>query len=175
MEPDQDCFMNSCESFAWYDHDTSCWRMLLPSSTKDLILYLGRWPKQGMTVNGLASKQATWAPATSAIGGGALPTPATQEHKRRGPNSKQQKLSNTENWLPTPCASNAKEVGPRGSASQIHNEQNGNLCGVIKGLPSVPTGAPMYLNPSFVEEMMGFPVGWTDLKRSEMQLSLMSL
>jgi hypothetical protein len=29
---------------------------------------------------------------------------------------------------------------------------------------SVPTGGGMYLNPSFVEEMMGFPVGWTALK-----------
>jgi DNA (cytosine-5)-methyltransferase 1 len=26
----------------------------------------------------------------------------------------------------------------------------------------IPTGDPMYLNPSFVEEMMGFPIGWTD-------------
>lgn len=25
----------------------------------------------------------------------------------------------------------------------------------------VPTGGGMYLNPYFVEEMMGFPVGWT--------------
>jgi DNA (cytosine-5)-methyltransferase 1 len=28
----------------------------------------------------------------------------------------------------------------------------------------VPTGGGTYLNPSFVEEMMGFPVGWTALK-----------
>jgi len=30
-------------------------------------------------------------------------------------------------------------------------------------LPTVlaPTGAAIYLNPSFVEEMMGYPVGWT--------------
>jgi hypothetical protein len=75
--------------------------------------------------------------------------------------------------LPTPCASNAKEVGPRGIDSQIHNAEHGNLCGVIKELPSVPIGAPMYLNPYFVEEMMGFPVGWTDLKHLETQLSLM--
>ena len=26
---------------------------------------------------------------------------------------------------------------------------------------SVPNGVGMYLNPFFVEEMMGFPVGWT--------------
>jgi hypothetical protein len=25
----------------------------------------------------------------------------------------------------------------------------------------LPTGAATYLNPSFVEEMMGYPVGWT--------------
>ena len=75
--------------------------------------------------------------------------------------------------LPTPCSSNSKEVGPKGSASQIHNAEHGNLCGVIKGLPSVPIGAATYLNPSFVEEMMGFPVGWTDSKHLETQLSLM--
>ncbi len=36
-----------------------------------------------------------------------LPTPTTQDYKRRGPNSKQQGISNTENWvgmLPTPIA-----------------------------------------------------------------------
>jgi hypothetical protein len=26
---------------------------------------------------------------------------------------------------------------------------------------SIPTGAATYLNPCFVEEMMGYPVGWT--------------
>lgn len=29
---------------------------------------------------------------------------------------------------------------------------------------SVPIGGGIHLNPSFVEEMMGFPVGWTVLK-----------
>jgi hypothetical protein len=44
-----------------------------------------------------------------------LPTPTTQDYKRRGPNSKQQGISNTENWvgmLPTPTtdsATNRKE------------------------------------------------------------------
>jgi hypothetical protein len=27
----------------------------------------------------------------------------------------------------------------------------------------IPTGAATYLNPSFVEEMMGFPLFWTQL------------
>jgi hypothetical protein len=37
------------------------------------------------------------------------------------------------------------------------------LTGVIQESDSVPTGEPMHLNPCFVEEMMGYPVGWTDL------------
>jgi hypothetical protein len=47
--------------------------------------------------------------------------------------------------LPTPTAQDYKGVGREGQ------------------LPTVltPTGAATYLNPSFVEEMMGYPVGWT--------------
>jgi DNA (cytosine-5)-methyltransferase 1 len=74
--------------------------------------------------------------------------PTTQEWKRRGPNSSQQGLSNTENWLPTPLARDWKGVG---RAGQLPNN-------------FVPTGGGTHLNPSFVEEMMGFPIGWSALK-----------
>jgi hypothetical protein len=50
--------------------------------------------------------------------------------------------------LPTPLARDWKGVG---RAGQLPNS-------------FVPTGGGTYLNPSFVEEMMGFPVGWTALK-----------
>ena len=36
------------------------------------------------------------------------------------------------------------------------------LAGAMLRDDSIPTGAATYLNPSFVEEMMGYPVGWTD-------------
>jgi hypothetical protein len=36
-----------------------------------------------------------------------------------------------------------------------------SLPGAMLRDDSTPTGGPTYLNPSFVEEMMGFPVGWT--------------
>jgi hypothetical protein len=35
------------------------------------------------------------------------------------------------------------------------------LAGAMLRDDSIQTGEAMYLNPSFVEEMMGFPVGWT--------------
>jgi hypothetical protein len=48
--------------------------------------------------------------------------------------------------LLTPTATNWKAAGRNGP----------------QRLPNlIPTGTATYLNPSFVEEMMGFPVGWT--------------
>ena len=57
--------------------------------------------------------------------------------------------------LLTPCASDWK-----GRTNWVAAGRNGPQ----RLADSVPTGGGMYLNPSFVEEMMGFPVGWTDLK-----------
>lgn len=55
----------------------------------------------------------------------------------------------------TPCASDWK-----GRTNWEAAGRNGPL-----RLPDcLPTGAATYLNPSFVEEMMGYPVGWTDLR-----------
>lgn len=142
--------------------------------------------------NGLASRRVMWAPAISVIGGGALPTPTTQERKRRGPNSKQQGLSNTENWLPTPRANSAMTVDLRTQQNRPELQPNletvmarmlrtptvndaGNstfppsqrgrdsLPGQMLCDDSVPTGPGTHLNPSFVEEMMGFPLFWTQL------------
>jgi len=55
--------------------------------------------------------------------------------------------------LLTPCASDWKGRT---------NWQAAGRNGPQRLSDSLPTGAGMYLNPSFVEEMMGYPVGWTD-------------
>ena len=57
--------------------------------------------------------------------------------------------------LLTPCASDWKGR-TNWEAAERHGPQRLPDC--------LPTGAATYLNPSFVEEMMGFPVGWTVLK-----------
>lgn len=241
-----DCSTNSCESFAWWDRNTSCWRTSQRSLIEGWTSFSENWPKQGMTRNGLAYRRRLWAPATSETAGGALPigpdgtpglptpsacvandgegvstwmaqrervkltakngngmgmpltiaaqllpTPTTQEHKRRGPNSSQQGLSNVENWavgsptplLPTPQARDWRTASPPGTRRWERKQQAGwsqNLNDIAPALPTptakdhkvvgregqlptvlTPTGAATYLNPSFVEEMMGFPVGWT--------------
>jgi len=100
-----------------------------------------------------------------------LPTPNAGEAKQTG---------NVENWqrrqslkaqqgqnlqmplsvavkmLPTPVANNSKNA----SLPPSQAERN-SLAGAMLRDDSIPTGAATYLNPSFVEEMMGFPVGWT--------------
>jgi hypothetical protein len=58
--------------------------------------------------------------------------------------------------LLTPCASDGERGRTNWEAAERHGPQRLPDC--------LPTGAATYLNPSFVEEMMGFPVGWTVLK-----------
>ncbi len=83
--------------------------------------------------NGLAYQQVLWEPVISETDGGALlPTPTTRDHK----DGSQQACQNV--------------------------DSNGLLGREIHVVSASPlTGDPMYLNPSFVEEMMGYPVGWT--------------
>jgi hypothetical protein len=61
--------------------------------------------------------------------------------------------------LPTPRASDCKGSGPIGSKSYKHMVQKKYLCAVIQQ----HSGQSGKLNPSFVEWMMGFPPGYTEL------------
>jgi hypothetical protein len=58
--------------------------------------------------------------------------------------------------LPTPTANDSKNASL--PPSQAHRD---GLAGAMLRDDLIPTGGATYLNPSFVEEMMGFPVGWT--------------
>jgi hypothetical protein len=58
--------------------------------------------------------------------------------------------------LPTPTTNDSKNA----SLPPSQAKRDG-LAGAMLLDDSIPTGAATYLNPSFVEEMMGFPVGWT--------------
>jgi hypothetical protein len=60
--------------------------------------------------------------------------------------------------LPTPTVNDAGN-------STLPPSQRGrdSLPGQMLRDNSIPTGAATYLNPSFVEEMMGFPLFWTQL------------
>ena len=191
-KPDQVSFLNSCESFAWLDPNTLSWKTWQRSLITDWTSFSESFPKQGTMQNGQLYQQVLWEPVTRDQDGGLLPTPTRQDFKRRGPNSKQQGLSNTENWamLPTPLASvgNRKAKFAQGGtplrgalkfqslptpsahehkySMSKEDHQSGTCLAALarKDRLSTPTGNPMSLNPAFVEEMMGYPIGHTDLK-----------
>ena len=58
--------------------------------------------------------------------------------------------------LPTPSAMEHK------ATAKDWNHQSGHMLSSIarRGELSPPTGKDMFLNPAFVEEMMGYPIGW---------------
>ncbi len=58
--------------------------------------------------------------------------------------------------LPTPTTNDSKNASL--PPSQAERDR---LAGHMLRDNSIPTGAATYLNPSFVEEMMGYPVGYT--------------
>jgi hypothetical protein len=118
------------------------------------------------------------------------PTPMATDWKPRGPNSKQQGLGEKVKW-PTPQARDHKGSSGRSNTGQELDlptkvklwptpTANEDACGKPTGKmqkmlgnhPEVrqdPNGGT--LNPTWVEWLMGWPLGWTDLKPLAMDKS----
>jgi len=161
-------FTNSCVSFAWWDRDSSSWRTSQRSFLEGWTSFSENWPKQGLMRNGHVFRQVLWAPATAGTAGGLLPMPVATDRlgarnatATRKPGSQHHSGVTLTDWLwmtygdvglLTPTANDWK--GPTNwEKAQRHGPQR---------LPDLlPTGERFYLNPAFVEEMMGFAVGWT--------------
>jgi len=143
-------FTNSCESFAWFSQDSSSWKTSQRSLLTDWTPFLGSWPRQGLMRNGHVFQQVLWEPAISAIDGGSLPTPTTSDHCDR-----------TYHY---PACVGVTRGEKLSWAIGKHLGHNDGLTGQPGVNRSRPTGAAMYLNPAFLEEMMGYPIGWTELK-----------
>jgi len=120
--------------------------------------------------------------------GGAEATPPSR--LRPSGHKRQITLQDAVRW-PSPKASDSKGTGPVGSKSQIHDNRKKNLRGITalwatpntgdatRGSPETAddkrargahTGESLIdqtggqLNPPWVEWLMGWPLGWTDLK-----------
>ena len=176
------CGLNSSEPYAWYDQNTSSWKTYQRSLITDWTSFSETFTRQGMMRSGVVYQAALLEPATKEIDGGlldSLPTPTTMDHlgqrspealKRQmeGPRKGRTKLANLReavnpktqqlfnSMLPTPTATDYK-----GRSGQGYIERHGEhrISDVL-----TQVGDNMNLNPAFVEEMMGYPIGWTDLK-----------
>ena len=181
----------SPSAFAWYDPDTQCWRTLQATLVSGSDLFSQTWPRSGMTLDGIAYQLPPSAPRTSAIAyslsqrthgqnsDGLWPTATTGDHstrfaqggmplgmaarlwatptasdwKNRGPNSKQQGLSEQVRLWPTPQASDSQRT------TVADWNWPSNITGALER-----AGERGKLNPQWVEWLMGFPAGWTDLE-----------
>ena len=117
------------------------------------------WPRAGMTRNGTAYRLRPSAPLTDATASGSWPTPTGRDWKDGSATACQNVPANgllgRVVHLPTPQATDYRTVNSTfGSClrrADVMGPVERDLFGAIGGL-----------NPTWVEWLMGFPLGWTD-------------
>jgi hypothetical protein len=169
------------------DRTTSSWKTWQCSLVEDLELFSETWPRSGTMQNGIASQLPPLAPITKETESGFWPTPV--------------RLYTRENWTAEQLETKQAQVKADTLAKGKHHTGNGfglNLAQAVRLWPT-PTkrdwrsgskahwerrhgtrnlndkvaleGNGGLLNPTWVEWLMGFPVGWTELAPSEMPSS----
>jgi len=145
------------------------------------------WPKLGIALDGLCTGQKKLVLFTEGTESSSLPTPQafdakdfkkkdltdkTTKNGKRGGRSNLREVD-FENMLATPRASqDHKPIRPL-APSEANGTHGKTLVADIGNELEVKTGSNgesplrLGLNPEFVEAMMGFPIGWTDLNPSE--------
>jgi len=173
MEKHQECGEKWHGSFVKFDPDSSLWRTHQCSLLGDLDEFLDTWPRWGLMRDGECWEQQMLAQTISVTAFGLfvnqmanLPPPhfywttppahmsketnAPSEHKRNTPT-----LTAQVNW-PTPRT--AGMCGGTGSWDLLKRNTS------IEEARAMGAGNGGKLNPTWVEWLMGWPLGWTDLK-----------
>lgn len=184
---------NSPESFAKLSHDGS-WVKTSQGSVQvsldgSLEEFCETWPKWGILSGGVAGKLPTPERRTTGKGCSLWPTPMTprphDSDRTAGkyyPSQNQKDLAYAVHMWPTPhanCHTGAGERGTGGANLQTavallptptaNDAKNATLppaAGARDSLPGalIRQGASGSLNPLWVELLMGFPPGWTDME-----------
>ena len=154
-------------SLARFDPDTSSWKTVQHSLLEDSESCSVIWPRSGMTANGQCWELPTLGRRISATDSGLWQTPVADDAVNRVNgkiNSRgEPKLSAQVLRWPTPIARDSRSV--RGGARTVNSLGSEPLITQVAIAEGVTDGA---LNPMWVEWLMGWPLGWTDLKPLEM-------
>jgi hypothetical protein len=180
------------ESFAKYDPESHGWKTFQVSLLSlTLEPYSGSWPKRGIAFDGIAYRLRKLARRIFAKDFGLLPTPTAQQGGyQRSPGSSNIRYSLVgmarRGLWPTPTAGDSKDrttsqksraaksgptllekvrmfgtPGTRGIDGSKHQREAARKRGTFV------THNGGKLNPMWVEWLMGWPLGWTDLKPLE--------
>jgi hypothetical protein len=185
MESVQECGEKWRASFTKYDHDSSLWRTHQCSLLGDLEPFSETWPQWGLMRDGECWEQLTLERHIRGTESGLsekIPTPNAKEPgekietwKKRADKKKKEGInlhlklsvwvqmnpvSQTQEKWPTPrsCSAMAATLTDKG-------DRFPNLETVLARTDKTTIGGK--LNPTWVEWLMGWPLGWTDLKPLE--------
>ena len=175
---DQDCFSRP---FAWFDcsdPDTCCWKTWQRSLLEDWIEYTGSWHRSVIVRNRIAYRLPALVPRISGTGCSSSEQPemwatptahdadngprSEASQKRRGSRCLQREVK----LWPTPTGRDHKGCGKNGRVRDGKIQTDTLDRAVWARSPEANGGQ---LNPTWVEWLMGFPSGWTDLEDSETQ------
>ena len=181
------------ESSMKYDPASRSWKTRQCSLLGGLEPYSETWPRWGSMRNGECWERQTWERRTSGTECGLLPTPLasnTKAHHMRGSdNGKQREPRSYLTW-PTPtksdwtggpgCSGRAGGLNLRTAVAKwptptVNDSKNSTLPPSQIKHDNIPGAllrsgetAGGQLNPLWVEWLMGWPAGWTDLNVLEM-------
>ena len=177
-------------SFAKWSPDSSSWKTRQPSLFEDSTECSVTWPRWGTMRSGACSERTMPVLRTSATGSGLWPTPVAdgdratnyaqggtslgfavrnwptpraEGHDAGGRNPKRSLYASVRTW-PTPTASDSAGGGAQWSKTQM-TLTTAVLAPHGVRLEETRGGA---LNPTWVEWLMGWPLGWTDFAPLEM-------
>ena len=141
MGSDLDSFQKYCDSLANYDRGSSSWKTSQQSLFGGLTEFSWESLRWGMIVDGRLFQPQNLVPSTLENDGSYLPTPTASDYGRNTGRKSDGTPSGRDRWSLTVRA----------------------RCGE---LPNHPKGS---LNPEWIEQAMGFPVGWTAIEDWVMQ------
>lgn len=162
--------------FAQYDPNTQSWKTCAVTLLSDSEPFCATWPPSGMTLDGIAYRLPPSAPRTSATAyslslghqgpnsEGLWPTATTQDHATRYSQGGMPLGMAVRLW-PTPTTQEIEHPEAQLTATGRRKSKDGksshslNLADMVRLSTTPATGK---LNPTWVDWLMGFPIGWTD-------------
>lgn len=139
--------------FGFFDLGSHCWKTSQATFQWDSEMFKPIWPRSGMTLNGIAYQRRPSAPLTAVIAYSSSLHETTEWTPTAKANQNSPSMRGRRLW-PTPTAHLAKEGGY--PAEGRRNEPSLTFQAL--------NGQSGSLNPEWVEWLMGFPIGWTDLE-----------
>jgi hypothetical protein len=175
-ESEAECGEKWRASFTKYDPDSCSWKTHQCSLLGDLDEFSETWPQWGLMRDGECWEQTPLVhPTKESAFGFAVPTPVASDGTTGSVIGKNDSFYETKTGMPRKVNQNGKDgsVG-LGRLVQMwptqtsHNAKETNAPSESKrNTPTLAAQVGGKLNPTWVEWLMGWPLGWTDLKPLE--------